>query len=370
MLIVDGHEDMAWNIIAFGRDYTLSVEEIRSKEINSLATLHNDDTMLGWHEYQRGQIALIFATLFASPMRYRDGEWDKQCYADTGQAERLYRAQFEAYERLVDEHNEKFRLITTKGDLLNLIDGWKAVTDQENPRTNPGACPVGLALLMEGAEGIQRLEDLEDWWAKGIRIIGPAWSGTRFCGGTGEPGPLTSEGYELLEQMAELGFGLDLSHMDEQAALQALDFYPGQILASHGNPLALLRGSDSNRHLSDRLIQGILERNGVIGIVPYNVFLKAGWKHGDRREEVHIQQVVAHIDYVCQITGDALHAGIGSDFDGGFGLQSVPVGIDSIADLQKLAPLLVEKGFSNTDIAAILGENWITLLQRILPSNR
>lgn len=178
---------------------------------------------------------------------------------------------------------------------------------------------------------------------------------------------MTAEGFALLEKMAELGFSLDLSHMDEIAALQALDFYPGQIIASHGNALALLKGSESNRHLTDRVIHGILERDGMIGLVPFNAFLKAGWKRGDRRDEVDIDPLISQIDNICQMAGDALHAGIGTDFDGGFGLQSAPMGIDTIADLQKLADLLSEKGYATEDIAAILGGNWISRIRQVLP---
>ncbi|MBN1148692.1 MAG: dipeptidase, partial [Anaerolineales bacterium] len=229
--------------------------------------------------------------------------------------------------------------------------------------------PVGLAILMEGAEAVRAVGELDEWWARGVRIIGPAWSGNRFCGGTREPGPLTPEGYALLEGMADLGFGLDLSHMDEKAALQALDIYPGTIMATHSNALALLSGSESNRHLSDRLIRGILERDGVIGVVPFNAFLKQGWRSGDPREQVTLERLMAQIDYICQMAGDARHAGIGSDFDGGFGLQSVPLGLDSIADLAKLAPLLAERGYSSEDSAAVLGGNWLARLQEILPES-
>jgi membrane dipeptidase len=227
---------------------------------------------------------------------------------------------------------------------------------------------VGLTILMEGAEGIREPAEVEAWWERGVRMIGPAWRGTPYSGGSGEPGPLTSPGFELLERMAGFNLGLDLSHMDEQAALQALDFYTGPLLASHSNAAALLRGDLTNRHLSDRVIHGIIERDGVIGIVPFIAFLKAGWKRGDRREEGRLEQIVAHIDYVCQIAGNARHVGLGTDFDGGFGVQSVPPGIDSIADLHKLAPLLSEKGYTNEDIAAVFGQNWLTMLRRILPA--
>jgi membrane dipeptidase len=78
--------------------------------------------------------------------------------------------------------------------------------------------------------------------------------------------------------------------------------------------------------------------------------------------------VVAHIDHICQLAGDALHAGIGSDFDGGFGVQSVPPEIDTVADLQKLAPILKDHGYSEVDTANILGLNWLNFLQKNLPT--
>jgi membrane dipeptidase len=368
MLIVDAHQDLAWNMLTFGRDYTKSALQIRREEQGTLHALYNDDTLLGWPEYQSGQVALIIATLFAAPRRFCTGEWDKLCYVDTLQANRMYREQLDVYQRLVGENPEKFQLIRSIAELEQLLKFWEKPSDSdEETDSSPDGRTVGLVLSMEGAEGVRDPSELEEWWEGGVRLIGPAWSGTRFCGGTREPGPMTNEGFALLEGMGELGFGLDLSHMDEKAALQALDFYPGQIIASHGNALALLKGSESNRHLTDQVIHGILERDGVIGLVPFNAFLKAGWKRGDQREEVNIDSLIGQIDYICQMAGDALHAGIGSDFDGGFGLQSVPTGIDTIADLQKLVTLLNEKGYTTDDTAAILGGNWISRLRQVLP---
>jgi membrane dipeptidase len=155
--------------------------------------------------------------------------------------------------------------------------------------------------------------------------------------------------------------------MDEQAVLQSLDAYPGRIIASHANAQALLKEPTSNRFLSDRVIQGIIERDGTIGVVPFNPFLVNGWKPGDGRERVSLDHVASQIDYICQIAGDARHVGIGSDFDGGFGLQKTPSGIDTIADLTKLIPFLADKGYSEEDIAAVLGNNWIDFLKQNLP---
>jgi membrane dipeptidase len=63
-----------------------------------------------------------------------------------------------------------------------------------------------------------------------------------------------------------------------------------------------------------------------------------------------------------------MHAGIGSDFDGGFGLQSIPPELDSIADLQKIASGLMRRGYSDLDAENILGGNWMRFLRRNLPS--
>jgi membrane dipeptidase len=158
--------------------------------------------------------------------------------------------------------------------------------------------------------------------------------------------------------------------MDEAAAFEALDRYQGPVMATHANCAALMRGADTNRHLPDRLIEGLIERDGVIGLIPLNSFLKAGWlrKSGSRREEVSLETLIAHIDHICQIAGDSLHAGIGSDFDGGFGLQSIPPEFDSIADLQIIATGLKARGYGETDVENILGDNWLRFLRRNLPA--
>ncbi len=372
MIIVDAHEDLAWNMLTFNRDYSRSVADTRKLEAGSLAPEKNGDTLLGWKDYQQGKVGLVFATLYVTPQRYCEGEWDWQCYADVQQAHTLYGAQIDAYERLIENHPDKFNLVTDKEDLDRVVSAWEkhnqAQEDSlDSVSENSQLPPVGLVLLMEGAEGVREPAELEWWRQRGVRIIGPAWAGTRFCGGTREPGPMTKEGFALLEAMAALGFALDCSHMDEKAVLQALDVYPGQVIASHSNALALLKSSEnSNRHISDRVIHGLVERDAVIGVVLYNCFLKAGWRKGDRREEVKLDSVVAQIDHICQIAGDTKHVGIGTDFDGGFGWQSTPDEINTIADLRKLIPLLQKKGYSDGHIEAILGGNWIDRLNSIL----
>lgn len=251
-IFIDAHQDLAWNMLTFGRDYTLSAAETRQREQGTLGPLVNGDSLLGWPDYQRGKVAIVFSTLFVAPIRRKLGDWDQQYYATDEEAHMRYSMQLDAYDRLVDEHPAMFQKVEKQADLHSILHQWQH-TDTEGH-------PVGLVVLMEGAEGVREPSELEDWYRRGVRIIGPAWAGTRFCGGTREPGPLTIEGYALLEGMAEFHFTLDLSHMDEKAALQTLDTYPGPIIASHANAQALLKETGSNRHLSDRVIQGLLER--------------------------------------------------------------------------------------------------------------
>ena len=361
-IIVDSHQDLAWNMLCFGRDYTRSVQETRALEVGSIAVEKNGDTLLGYPEYQSGNVAVIFATLFAAPARHREGEWEHIFYPDGDYktARRIYLQELDIYRRLVDDHPGKFRLLGSRAELDRHLEEWRSPSEGH---------PVGLILLMEGGDAIREPAELPEWWELGLRFIGPAWAGTRYCGGTKEPGPLTEEGRKLLKAMADFPFILDLSHMDEPAALEALDIYEGPVAVTHGECAALTSNHPTNRLFSDRVLRGLIERNAVIGLVPYNAFLKSGWllANGSRREEVSLSSFADHIDHVCQLAGSVRHAGIGSDFDGGFGLQSVPQELDTIADLHKIAGFLQPRGYSDSDLQAILGGNWLRHLQENLP---
>ncbi len=359
-IVIDAHEDIAWNILTFGRDYTRSVGETRAVEAGSHTILQNGNTLLGWSEWVLGRVAVIFASLFASPKRWQEDAGDILVYSDDAEANRLYWQQMDIYRRLVDEQDEKFGLIENLADLEETLATW----DREPERTPR----LGLVLSMEGAEGIRDPGELEEWFQRGLRIIAPCWAGTRFAGGTHEPGPLTDEGRDLLEAMAGLGLVLDLSHMAEEATLEALDRYEGVLIATHSNARALLPGSETpDRHLSDLIIRRIAERDGVIGVVPYNRFLSSDWRDGDPRELVTIDRVIDQIDHMCQVVGSAAHVAIGSDFDGGFGLEQAPAGLDSVADLQLIGKTLASRGYDQEAVELILGGNWLRILRHSLP---
>ena len=363
-IIVDAHADIAWNMLRYGRNYIRSAHETRLLEAGSQTIIDNEDSTLGWPDYQRGQVAIIFSTLFAAPARWNTSKNKSQVYKTFDEAHKLYREQLLTYHRMTDSAPDKFRLVASSRDLNLILDDWNSP-----PSSEGSGHPVGMVVLMEGAEGIRTFSELDEWHELGVRLIGPAWVGTRYCGGWREPGPLTKDGRKLLSVMEDHNFILDLSHMDEQAAIEALDIYRGPIVGTHGNCLSLMPNSNSNRHFSDRIIEGIIERDGVIGVVPFNSYLKVGWKVGENeRTEVPLRCVADHIDHICQIAGNALHTGIGSDLDGGFGLQSIPPEIDTVADLQKLESLLQARGYNKVDIENVFSGNWLTCLKRNLPT--
>ena len=98
-LILDSHQDIAWNMLTYGRDYTRSAHETRRLEAGTATPALNGDCTVGWPEYQRGQVAAVFATLFATPARKKE-TGDTVFYADTQTAHRLYRDQIDIYRRL------------------------------------------------------------------------------------------------------------------------------------------------------------------------------------------------------------------------------------------------------------------------------
>lgn len=361
MIVIDAHEDLAWNALTFGRDYRRSLDETRALEAKADAPKHSGQTLIGWPEWIRGRVAIVFSSLFAAPSQWREGEWDVICYDGPEQAHFHYRASLEVYTRWIDESPEKMCLIK---DVQTLESHWRL---WQSP-----ACegPVGFVLLMEGADGIREPAEVHEWFEKGVRILGPAWSGTRYAGGTKEPGPLTDLGRELLAHMDACGMILDLSHLSEAGVMEALDMYQGTILCSHTSPLARAPNAEyPERLISDEVIRLIAERDGVMGLLIGNKFLQNHWVIGMDRGLVGMQDIIAAIDHVCQLLGNADHIALGSDFDGGFGLDQVPAGLDSIADLQLIGDALLAYGYAHQDVGAILGLNWFHLLQRSLPED-
>ena len=97
--------------------------------------------------------------------------------------------------------------------------------------------------------------------------------------------------------------------------------------------------------------------------------LKSGWLRGvSTNSDLSLDDFVAHIDHVCQVAGDAQHAGIGSDLDGGYGTEQCPRDLDTVSDVQTVSAMLRSRGYSEADVALVMHGNWLRLLRETLPA--
>ncbi|MBE0686735.1 MAG: membrane dipeptidase [Anaerolineaceae bacterium] len=356
-ILIDGHEDIAYAALSFNRDYTTSAADIRLIDQFTEIPQWNGHAMLGYADWQKANVGIIFTTLFAMHKRYQTGDWEKMVYRNSQEADSILRQQIDYYYRLEGNFPEKFVILRNNTQYLN---HWEQL---QNPSQN--FYPIGLVLLLEGAEGLLHPEEIEDWYQKGVRIVGPAWAGGKYSGGMYEPGGLTKAGRLLLEIMIDLRMGLDVAHMSEQAVYQAMEIYDGPVLSSHANVKSLINGVGGERHLSDPIIRRIAERDGVMGVMPYNQFLVTNWTNLSARDKVTLEHYVDHIDHICQVTGSANHVAIGTDFDGGFGYPDVPFELISIGDLPQVDTILATRGYNQDEIHAIFALNWKRILDRI-----
>lgn len=359
MWIVDAHLDLAYNALHFGRAVRRPVAEIRAAEADQPSP--NGVAVVAIPELLRAGVGIIFASLFAMPAsRRRTTHPSPVVYNDRlpwpqrqAEAHASAMRQLDYYHRLADEDG---RVI--------LVERWEDVAQVQAAHGSPQP-RLGIVPAMEGADPIRDPAEIELWYERGVRIVGPAWDDTRYAPGQWRGGGrLPAAGRQLLERLADLQMAVDLTHMAEEAALETLELYPGPVIATHCNARAL---TPTPRHISDLQIRRLAERQGVIGVVLYNVFLRPDHAQGDAKERVTGDHIAAHIDHICQVTGSAAYVGLGSDWDGGFGAADIPAGFDTIADLPRIADLLTARGYTPADIQAIMGGNWQRVLRAILP---
>jgi membrane dipeptidase len=364
--LIDAHEDLAWNWLCFGTDYTRSVEETRAAETGDIEKHREGGTLFGWLEYSRGNVALVFGTFFIAPAKYASGEWDRVVFNNNREYGSLIHKSADYYRMLTDQHPDMFHRVLTKSDLHSILQPWQQTGDAKDNTTPP---PMGIINLIEGSEGLGSMEELEEWWQLGARLLGPVWAGTRFCGGTHEGKGFTSEGRQLMHTLAGIGYILDVAHMNDLSVATALEEYEGTVIASHANCRWLLKNPANQRHLSQENVRRMVERDGVIGVMLYARFLRTDWVTYDPARHVSLEDLANHIDAICQIAGNCNHVAIGTDFDGGFGWPCVPEEINSIADMQKLTPILQKRGYTLAQVEAIFHGNWERILNQALPES-
>ncbi len=338
-ILIDGHLDLAYNVLSAGRDLTLPLDALRRQG--------HEDALVTLPELHSGGVGLVFATIYVQPaaavrMSARGGSLKGRAYETPDEARVLALRQLELYERWED------------AGLVRII---RSQSDLQAYQTPKGDTPLGLVLLMEGADPLRTPDDLGEWTARGLRILGPAWQRTRYAGGTKAPGPLTELGLELMHAMRQEGVVLDASHLAEESFWNALETGPDQVIASHSNARRFV---PTDRHLSDAMIRA-LGAKGVVGLVIANAFLNAEVTETSPKDRVTLYDVKRHAEHVAELIGWHRVA-VGTDFDGGFGVADVPAELYRGADFARLGEAVPEAARAD-----FLGGTWFKFLAQALP---
>jgi len=237
---------------------------------------------------------------------------------------------------------------------------------------------IGLLLTMEGAEPLgEDLNLLRIFYELGLRSIclTHARENAAAAGGifapTGSPAHgLTDFGRDLVRECERLGIILDLAHINPAGFEEICALTTRPLIVSHSNAR---RFHDIERNISDEQIKMIGARGGVIGI---NAILVSPTK-----EEATLDRYVDHIEHVAELIGIE-GVGIGFDFCQ-FLWRQMPTAqreemenkltrphflpeLDNHSDAHNVIRKLIERGFSDKQIAKILRDNWLRVLRQLL----
>lgn len=230
---------------------------------------------------------------------------------------------------------------------------------------------VSFVMHLEGGGPLEgSLAALETLYRVGVRSMQPTWNlrnqladGVRESG-TG--GGLSRFGVAVLREMRQLGMLVDLAHISPAGFWHALRVTDAPLVVSHANASAV---HDHPRNLTDDQVRAVAERGGVVGVHALPVFVDESRPTVDR--------LVDHVSYLAELAGIE-HVGVGADFVKNDGPRSpreeIPArsvealeGLEEIDELPNLTSCLLRRGFSETDITAILGDNFLRVLHRTLP---
>lgn len=272
---------------------------------------------------------------------------------------------------------DKFRIVRAPNEAVALPEG-----------------ALGLALGMENGAPVEGdLENLAYFHGRGVRYITLTHSENNHISDSSYAkqrrwNGLSPFGLQVVAEMNRLGMMIDVSHLSDDAVRQVLDTTTQPVIASHSSAREFTPGFE--RNLGDELIEAIAENGGVVQINFGSAFLTedanraslAGWAAAEEHAEQNgldpngaemdawseqyrqdhpvpladVTDVVEHIEHVVKIAGID-HVGLGSDFDG-VG-ETLPTGLEDVSRYPNLIRALLERGYSEADIAKICGGNLI-----------
>ena len=352
MFLVDAHLDLSMNAMEWNRDLRKPVNEIRQREKGLTDKPDRGNNTVCFPELRKGNIGLVVATQIA---RYVSPENPLPGWHSPEQAWAQTQAQL-AWYKAMEEDGELVQVKDLAG-LEQHLKYWENETSQKKA--------IGFILSLEGADSIVTLHHLERAYAYGLRALGPAHYGPgRYAQGTDATGYMGANGRALLKEMEDLGIILDATHLCDDSFWEAMDHYHGPVWASHNNCRALV---NHNRQFSDEQLKELISRGAVIGGVLDAWMMVPNWERrvsDPRQMNCNLEVLIDHMDHICQLAGNSLHIGIGSDLDGAFGKEQSPYDIDTIADLQNIPLLLARRGYRDEDIRNIAHGNWLRFIRK------
>lgn len=265
----------------------------------------------------------------------------------------------ERIHRLAEEHSDDVAVCLTASDVDAAILTGK----------------IALLIALEGAHGIGQDPALIDTMHRvGVRVVSMAHLGRTFladgsgCDATSRS-RLTPQGVEVFQRMEQLGIVFDISHLGIAGVENVLEIATRPFLATHSACLGI---TDVHRNLGDDQIKAIAALGGVIGVaaaIPF--FIDAQSPTADR--------VVDHIERIADTAGID-HVGLGPDFiddyyqqiyggwylPPGFSPDFEHAEVSRPSDLPKITEAMLRRGFTETDIRKVLGENVLRVVRDVL----
>lgn len=367
----DAHLDLAC-LAVLGRDLCAPLDPLEQRSPNAPGP--NPPGCVSLPALRDGGVRFALATVFTE----RGGSGPEGYPADDiERAHRAGRAQIEVYLTLRDKGELTLDLLRALRDAPGVgeIRGGMGVAEVIPPSLNALAArlardtPLRVGVLIENADPVRSPDELPWWVERGVVAIGLSWHApSRYAGGNSCETGLTDLGREMALAMDALGVVHDLSHLSRRSIDDLLSMTDTPVMASHSNSRALfpenLPLSLDQRMLRDDAIAEVGRRGGVIGLNLFSAFLR------HETERASIDDAIAHVEHVCEVTGSRAHVGLGSDMDGGFAATRMPEGVESPRDMVKLVDALRERGWSDDDVRGFTHLNWLRYWRNVANGKR
>lgn len=352
MFTIDAHLDLSMNAMEWNRNLRDTVETIRARENGMTDKPDRGRGTVSLPALRNGNIGLVVATQIAryvAPGNPLPG-WHspEQAWAQTQGQLAWYKAM---------EDCGEMKMIKDLNGLEEHTNLWMKEFDHLSP--------IGYILSLEGADSLITIDYLHVAHSYGLRALGPAHYGPgRYANGTDATGHLNDMGRQLLKEMESLNVILDATHLCDDAFWDAMEIFTGNVWASHNNCRQLV---NHNRQFSNDMIKALIEKGAVIGGALDAWMMVPDWIRGTsmpKQMECRLEVIVDHMDHICQLAGNTLHVGIGTDLDGGYGREQSPYDLNTISDLNTIPSLLSKRGYMATDIENVMHGNWLRFLRK------